>query len=447
MNILLIYPGLVDGFNSYSKGSDWFNHGVGIISAVLKKEGLHLDYLDCRKLTGWPELTAEIYSRSFELALISVATVDFEAAQQIAGIIKEKNQNIKVMVGGSHPTLMTEQTTAIKHFDYVFTHEAEITLPVVLQDISRAPRIIKGEMPQNLDTLPFVDRSIAPHGETPWFPGLSRPYYSITASRGCLYKCSFCQPAERNVFGNTVRKRSVASILDELAYLEKTYGMRSFMIHDDCFTQYYTWVEEFCKKKNLRMAEQTFACQSRASIICKRPDLMKQLKDAGLRWVLIGFESGSNRVLNYIKKETTVEQNLEAARICRELGIKIFANYMFGLPTETREEMEETVDMIRKIQPDLYSPAVFTPAPGSELFDYCKANNLILIDSSEGYRRNAFSGAKIKGVDYHFLNRMVYQSMYGKSKGMFWYGYSAIMDSFRRARRLITVKGRKYLGF
>lgn len=436
MNILLIYPGLVEGFDSYNKRSNWFNHGIGIISSILKKDGHRVTYLDLRKLTGWENVEAEIYAVEFEIALISVATVDFEPAQKLAEIIKSKNPNLKIMVGGPHPTLMTSETSLVKDFDYIFTHEAEITLPALLENLPDIPRIIKGEMPQHLDALPFVDRTLAPTGETPWFAGLERPYFSITASRGCLYKCTFCQPAERALFGNKVRKRSVDNVLDELEYLSDTYGMRSFMIHDDCFTQYYSWVEEFCEKKARRGLTQRFACQSRADIICKRPDMMKKLVDVGLFWVLIGFESGSDRVLDFIKKGATVEQNIQAGRICKELGIRIFANYMFGVPTETREEMKQTALMMRTIRPDLYSPSVFTPAPGSELYDYCVAHDLNLVGRPDGYRRDALSGSKIKGVDYEYVNKMVFESEFGPCIGRFMYFKNRIRERYRIMERL-----------
>src|SRR6185369_5031663 len=230
MKLLLIYPGLVEGFNSYNRGSDWFNHGVGIISTILKQDGHELSYIDCRKLKGWDEFTSIITATDFEMALISVATVDFDASKNIASIIKNKNSNLKVMVGGPHPTLMTDQTMQAESFDYIFTHEAEVTLPRLLRDYPDIPRLRKGEMPMDLDALPYVDRLLAPHGETPWFSGLVKPYFSLTASRGCLYKCTFCQPAERAVFGDKVRKRSVDNILDEVEYLSREFDMQSFMI-------------------------------------------------------------------------------------------------------------------------------------------------------------------------------------------------------------------------
>lgn len=411
MKTLLVYPGFADGFNSYRAGANWFHHGTGIISALLKKAGHEVVYLDCRKLTGWEEAEAAIGAADFETALISVATVDFNAARRLAALVKKKSPRLRVIVGGPHATLMTEETSGVPEFDHVFTHEAEVTLPRMLENLPAAPRIVRGEMPPDLDALPFVDRTLAPEGEYTGLWDLPRPYFSITASRGCLYNCSFCQPAERAVFGNKVRRRGIDNVLDELEYLAREHGMKSFMIHDDCFTQYYDWVQEFCEKKKARGLDQPFVCQSRADIICRRPDLLERLRAAGLTWAYIGFESGSDRVLQFIRKGVTVAQNLEAAAICRRLGIKIFANYMFGLPTETKEEMAQTVRMIQAIRPDIYSPAVFTPAPGSDLYTYCQERGLSLITTPEAYRRNAGSGAKIKGVDYACVDRMIRESM------------------------------------
>lgn len=411
MQVLLIYPGLVDGFGSYKSGCDWFNHGVGMLSAVLKKQGHQVRYLDCRQCRDWAEVRERLAAAPFEVVLLSVATVDFDAARTIAAMIREFAPEVKIIAGGPHPTLATDEMTSLPEFDCIFTHEGEVTLPQLLTDLPRLPRLVRGAMPEDLDALPFVDRALSPSGETPALWGLPLPFFTITASRGCPYLCTFCQPAERNVFGNRVRKRSVANLLDELEILARERGMRSFMIHDDCFTQFPGWVEEFCREKRARGLHQPFVCQTRSDIVCQRPEMMTRLAEAGLKWVLIGFESGSDRVLSFIKKGATVAQNVEAANICRRLGIKVFANYMFGLPTETAAEMEQTVAMIQQIRPDLYAPAIFTPAPGSELYEYCMSHELSLIDSSSGYRRNCASGPKIRGVDYVLVRRMVRQSM------------------------------------
>jgi radical SAM superfamily enzyme YgiQ (UPF0313 family) len=134
------------------------------------------------------------------------------------------------------------------------------------------------------------------------------------------------------------------------------------------------------------------------------------MKEAGLSLLFIGFESGNQRVLNFLRKGTKVEDNYRAAEICRKYGIKIWANYMMGIPTETKEEVMDTVRMIQAIKPDHYSPAFFTPHPGSDLFSYCEEHGLSLIQSHDSYRRNPTEG-KIKGIDYEFLRKVLWKSM------------------------------------
>jgi len=239
--------------------------------------------------------------------------------------------------------------------------------------------------------------------------GFASPFVTVIAGRGCLYNCSFCQPAERAIFGKKVRRRSVDNVMAELRELRSRYGFQSMMIHDDCLTEDVGWVHEFCGKYREEF-HLPFACQTRADIVCKQEEMVRELKDAGLRLFFIGFESGNQRILNFLRKGTKVEHNYQAAEICRKYGIKIWANYMFGVPTETKEEVMDTVRMIRTIKPDHYSPAFFTPHPGSDLFTYCEEHNLSLITDHDGYRRNA-TECKIKGIEYDFLFTALNESM------------------------------------
>jgi radical SAM superfamily enzyme YgiQ (UPF0313 family) len=155
---------------------------------------------------------------------------------------------------------------------------------------------------------------------------------------------------------------------------------------------------------------QPFFCQSRADIIVRHKDMVRQMADTGCKGYFIGFESGNDRVLRFIRKGTTRAVNLEAARVCRRYGIKIWANYMLGLPTETEDEVRDTISMLKEIDPDYYSPSFYTPHPGSDLYDYCKEHNLSLITSHDQYRRNP-TEVKIKGQDYDFLQWALQESM------------------------------------
>jgi radical SAM superfamily enzyme YgiQ (UPF0313 family) len=198
-------------------------------------------------------------------------------------------------------------------------------------------------------------------------------------------------------------------VIGELHQLQERYKFASFMFHDDCLTEDREWVMGFCWAYMDAGFTQPFFCQSRADIIVKNRDMVELMARAGLRGYLIGFESGSDRLLRFIRKGTKRWQNIEAARICRKHGISVWANYMLGLPTETKDEVLETISMLKEIDPDYYSPAFYTPHPGSHLYDYCIENDLSLITDHSGYRRNP-TGEKIKGQDYEFLNWALIES-------------------------------------
>jgi anaerobic magnesium-protoporphyrin IX monomethyl ester cyclase len=153
-----------------------------------------------------------------------------------------------------------------------------------------------------------------------------------------------------------------------------------------------------------------FFGQSRADIIVKNEDMVARMAKAGLRGYFIGFESGNPRVLQKVlRKGCTVAQNLEAARICKRYGISIWANYMMGVPTETKAEVMDTVRMIKEIDPDYYSPAFYTPHPGTDLYTQVVEEDLSLITDYDSYRRNP-EEPKIRGQDYEFLKGAMEES-------------------------------------
>jgi anaerobic magnesium-protoporphyrin IX monomethyl ester cyclase len=419
MRNTLIYPGIAGyGFKSLGQGMEagWVSHGLAHLSSAAKAQGFEIDLIDLRALSGWDEFREELRRRRPDVVAFTMMSVDYNPAMEAAGIVKEAIPQAITVVGGPHPTIMVEEVADIAHFDYVITREGEVTFPWLLGEIrdGRRPesRVLEGEMP-DLETLPFSDRDLfldewrrygytLDSPEVPFVPDLPAPFVTIIAGRGCIYNCAFCQPAERHIFGRKVRKRSPANVLSELKLLRDRYGFASFMFHDDCLTEDREWVLEFCDLYEDAGFTQPFFCQSRADIIAQNEDMVQRMAEVGLKGYFIGFESGNDRVLRFLRKGTTREKNLAAARVCRKYGIKIWANYMLGLPTETREEVMDTVSMLKEIDPDWYSPAFYTPHPGSDLYDYCIEHGLSLITSHDQYRRNPWD-IKVKGQDPEFL--------------------------------------------
>ena len=412
MKVLLIHASISScGFDSFAKNdpteSSWINHGVCSISSYAKKKGFYPELLDLRLLKDWNDFRSKIKLLNPDVVGLSMMSVDYNPVVNCAMIIKECNPKTKIVVGGAHPTVMIEDIIDNHNFDFIIQGEGEISFSELLKNIkegNQSDRVIKGIRPE-LDELPFIDRNLYSGHERPIISDFSEPFVTIIAGRGCKYNCNFCQPAERKIFGKKVRRRSAFNVISELKVLRDEHKFNSLMIHDDCITEDVEWVEEFCDLYVKEGFKEPFICQSRADLICRNEGLIKKMKETGLVMFIIGFESGNQRVLNFLKKGTKVEQNYRAAKICRRYGIKVWANYMLGIPTETKTEAKDTVRMIEEIAPDHCSLAFFTPHPGSDLYEYCEKNDLSLIKTHEEYRRNPF-GAKIKGVNYKFLNKI-----------------------------------------
>lgn len=402
--------------------ASWIRHGIGSISAYAKSRDHEIDLIDLRRMSNgqgidWSLFDKAIRNSNSNVFGISVLSANFDFAKECITRIKKQKAKSRIMVGGIHPTVETDEveswlTQEIFADFEILIGEAELNFSFALEKNLEA---IKDSKRPDLDSLPFVDREIfQPLRELP-IGRLSEPFHTIIIGRGCPYNCSFCQPAERTLFGKKVRMRSVDNVLTELQELKNKYGLASFAIHDDALTSFPAYCHEFADKKMKVLPDATFYCQGRADQIVKWPDMFKELYKAGLRIVSVGYESGSNRVLDFLKKGTTVEQNIKAAEILNKIGIDIWANLMVGIPTETKAEVIETVQMaqkIKQIQPRaILSWASYTPHPGSELFDYCQENDLSLIKQASDYRRY-FEGRmspKIRGVDYKFLEWAVSQ--------------------------------------
>lgn len=417
MKVFLIFPGISGiGFNSYGKGMEesWISHGLCSISAYAKKEGYSADLIDLRCLKNWKHLEHSISEKKPDVVGITMMSVDYNPAMECIKRIKKVSPQTIIAVGGPHPTIMPEEVEKEKNIDHIITGEGEISFTELLKTIEkgeRCPRIIKGIAPEDLDELPFADRELFKDLEYPLpVKGFDSPFVTVIAGRGCRFNCNYCQPAERIIFGKKVRRRSPLNMIQELSILRETYNFKSLMIHDDCITEDKPWVTEFCRLYKENGFDQPFACQSRSDIICRNEDMVALMSEVGLKIVFIGFESGSQRVLNFLRKGTKLEHNFRAAEICRKYSVKIWANYMMGIPTETKEEVMETARMIKAIKPDHYSPAFYTPHPGSDLFKYCEEHGLSLIKNHDSYRRNA-TEAKIKGIDYKFIYQALMESM------------------------------------
>lgn len=395
--IIALYPYNAQGLDA------WLDHGAGMTYTAAKQAGCDVHFLDMKALRGDSELQAAL--QGYDLISFGLKSSYYAIGMKVIRIAKA--EGAKVMVGGYHATAAPEQLLENSDINWVLRGESEITFPEFLKCPGSFPRDITGKRPADLDLLPFMEREMfrepVENCAGWWYGGQRKRMVTVMAARGCPFKCGFCQPLENNHFGRKLRRRSVDSIIAELRQLKSLYNPDCLMIHDDTFLIQPKWIDEFIEK--YPQIGLPFWASARADGICNNPDIVRRLVAIGWELVSVGFESGSQKILDLMKKGTTVEQNLEAAKIIKSTGAKIYGNYMLGLPWETKEDIQATARMVDEIGAEMPSWAFFTPYPGCELGEYCIKEGLSLLD------RNSYdrcpSGRKVSHVDYDYLNKVL----------------------------------------
>lgn len=405
---MALYPYQGQGLDS------WHDHGAGMTVAAAQRVGCEIDFFDMKRAKTDEEMREIIKGpdkKGYDLIAFGLKSAYYPIGMKI--IKMAKAQGSQVMVGGYHVTAAPQDLINNQDIDFVFKGESEITFPQFLKAPHLFDREIVGERPSNLDDLPWFDRNMYSNPLEDclgwWFGGKHSKMTSVVSARGCPYKCGFCQPIEDNHFGKKLRRRSVDSLIEELLWLKKTLNPDCVMIHDDTFLIQPQWIEEFIEK--YPKVGLPFWAAGRADGICKHPDFVKRLVKVGWELVSVGFESGSQKILDKMNKGTTVEQNLEAAKIIHSTGAKIYANYMIGLPWETKEDMQATARMADAIKAEMPSWAFFTPYPGNSLGEECIKDGLSLVNH-ETYNRCP-SGRKVQGVNYTYIKEVLCNGLRG----------------------------------
>ena len=409
MRVILVFPAIgIVGFGNtgyYSGEVSWIHHGLASIGSTLKKAGNTVSLIDMRRLSGWEEYEEKLKELKPDLIGVSVSALDLKHALEAIDRANKIVPRAEVAVGGIQPTMFPDKFVDNDNIDYIVRGEGETAMCSIAAGYHRYTndKIVTG-VRENLDMLPFADRELFDYElemDNPFmYDTQKRPMVTMIAGRGCPYKCAYCQPAENSVFGSPHRKRSVDSVCEELAILKEKYDYQSVLFWDDTFVMNPKWIHEFCEKYK---GGGDIIANCRADIVCDHPEMIEELAAHGLETLLIGFESGSQRMLDLIDKGVTVEQNFRAAEICRKFGVKIFGTYMIGLPGETKKDALLTKAMMIGIRPDHKLSFVFTPIPGTKLFSYCEENDLLMDQDYTDIERTGVLKPKIKGIDYRML--------------------------------------------
>lgn len=419
--IIWIDMGDIGTFHTPQTNLDmWQDHGLGVLRTIMHNQGVFTDIVSLKALRSWDELAPKI--ENYEIALMNVRSYTFPVATQAAKIFKEVNPNGIVIAGGMHATVALKEMIPIKNFDYIVQGGGEETIVDLVKDPKSFKRVVQGISSASLSDWPQIDRTLWPNPDRPDYPyplepsiGWGpNPVASIITSRVCPWACSFCNEAS---FIPTISRRTVDQVIDELNYLDRTFGpLGSFVIHDSMFFQQPNWLEEWLEKYPKRANKiWPYWAAARSDTVRKWPELFENLvRKTNWNTISIGFESGSDKVLKLLNKGCTIEDNKFTINLLNKIGEdfvaegrqppKFWSNIILATPGETQEDAFETSRMMASMKNAMQSVAYFAPYPGSALGNQIIAEGKSLMTKDDYHR---YPGVrKMKGIDYDFYERL-----------------------------------------
>jgi len=361
--------------------------GLMYIGTVLKKQGYSVKIIGLPNPCSKKYILKETSDFSPLFIGISITTPQADYAQTIARIIKENFPKSIIVAGGPHPTILPFETLREGNIDLCVLGEGELTI-LELADVLARPgdlRNVRGiaylkdghlvfteqrEFIKDLDSLPFVDRELLPKSVIYGRAGypLGNPCMLLITGRGCLFRCSFCQPTVKRMFGEKMRRRSVENVLAEISQLKERYGIKGLWINDDTFCVDRNWVKKFCSSLIERRIDVMWYANGRFNFFDE--EILTLMRNSGCCGLVMTPEVGSQRVRNEIlNKDVTDEAIISAYQICKKVGIPFQANIMFASPTETGDELNASFSLIKKIQPHFMNLSYTTALPGTHLYD------------------------------------------------------------------------------
>lgn len=422
MKILLIEP----PFERFiGERCEWYPIGLTSIATLLNEHGYMTKVYNAEHDNSLRFITTEVYFNSYNryegclnddgnyiwkeiihtltefdpnVVGISVKSVKVPTTIKIAEICKRINKNIIVVTGGFHATNRPEDLLMSEHIDIVVRGEGEETFLELVNSISRGSHgfdNIKGisfkgkdgaiintgtrELIRTLDNIPFPMRDLI-LGYDKYTP---EQLGWIMTSRGCPYDCAYCN--SKAIWSRRVRFVSLDRILEEIRYLKKVFNATHIRFMDDAFTVNRKRVLEFCQMLIEQKIGITWSCLTRADLVDE--EIVSRMKDAGCVKFDIGIESGSERIQKLINKGIDFSDVRKASGIFKKYGMFWSGFFMIGFPTETKDDIMETLKFMKEVNPNWVYLSIFTPYPGSKFYDIVKNDELIQEDD----KRSSYS--------------------------------------------------------
>ena len=350
------------------------------------------------------DLTLEDVTRrvaEFDLVVIHTSTPSLPQDAKTAAHLRDAEPRLCIGLVGPHTMVLPEETlrtapaadfAATGEFDYVVKEVAEgRPLAEVAGIVWRRP---DGSFQRNPDRPPILDLDAIPFVTDVYARDLTvenyligyllHPYVSLYTGRGCRSRCTFCLWPQ-TISGHLYRTRSVENVLAEMAHAKKLLPqVKEFFFDDDTFTDDRPRTEKIAH--GLGELGLTWSCNAKANVPY---ETLRVMREGGLRLLLVGFESGNQQILNNIRKGIKIEGARKFAEDCHELGILMHGTFVLGLPGETRETIEQTLEFAKQIDPYSLQVSLAAPYPGTELYRQAVANGWLSGSSGGGLVQGA----------------------------------------------------------
>jgi len=361
--------------------------GLAYVAASLEKSDFHVEIFDNYLLKKPIDyVKGEIKRLAPEMVGITCGSVTYRRCIETAKAVKEVLPSCKVVVGGWHPSYLPESMLQHQEIDYVVMGEGEraiVELANSLKNgddnsvIAKIPGVAckhKGKMVKtapsfidDLDQVPFPARHLLPMDlylrEMEFLD--ANPVDTMNVIRGCPYDCAFCET--KQLWGSKCRSFSPSRVVEELNHLINNHGTKGIYFVGDNFTIHKKRTIELCEEIKKSKLDLEWICDTRVDLVSR--DLLQKMKRAGCRTIWFGVESGSPHILRKLNKRVSLQQVVQAFKLCREEGIRISCSLMLGIPGETMIDMKATFKFAKKLNPDWCQFNIFVAYPGSGLYD------------------------------------------------------------------------------
>lgn len=359
--------------------------GPAYLAAHLRRNGHEVAFFRAGLDMTAADVAARVRAEAPDLVGLSLTTRQWQRARALVRELRAELPAVPVIAGGLHPTFAPEEVLRSPGFDYVCLGEGEaalLDLVCALRDGTaddRIPNIWKRGAPrppmrppfEPIDDLPFMARELL---DEP--PGVVH----MCTQRGCPFPCTYCAARMYNELYQDKgedygRRRSHDNVLAELFELKRQGKLAYVIFLDDTFTIHHGWVREFCKVYGAQVGA-PFSLHARVETVNER--MLHELAAAGCKHITYGVESGSYRVRRDImRRPVKNERFVQVFEWTKQAGIIVTANYMLGLPGETREDLDQTLALAEQLDAFDFGYFVFYPYPGTQLFRVCQERGLL----------------------------------------------------------------------